>query len=104
MASEQYVSVPNFPQSNSIQSTDFLVGYIAFGADSNTALISTFNLFNNASCNLTVTNGSTFILSAPPVPSNSSSNGVPGQISWDQSYLYLAVNTNTWTRIALSSF
>lgn len=32
------------------------------------------------------------------------STGTPGQISWDTSYLYVCTATNTWKRVALTSF
>lgn len=37
-------------------------------------------------------------------PATSSSNGLAGQMSYDSSYLYVCVATNSWKRVALSSF
>jgi hypothetical protein len=37
-------------------------------------------------------------------PSLATSNGVTGHYSFDSSYLYICVATNTWKRIALSSW
>ena len=37
-------------------------------------------------------------------PSSSSSPGYYGQIAWDTNYIYICVATNTWSRVALSSF
>ena len=37
-------------------------------------------------------------------PPTSSSTGQPGQIATDISYLYCCVATNTWKRVALSTF
>ena len=37
-------------------------------------------------------------------PSSASDTGQAGQICWDTSYLYVCVSTNTWKRIALSSW
>lgn len=35
---------------------------------------------------------------------NSSSNGVPGAIQYDENYLYVCVANNTWKRVALSTW
>ncbi len=37
-----------------------------------------------------------------PTPSTASSAGTPGQISYDLSYIYVCVATNTWRRAAVS--
>ncbi len=37
-------------------------------------------------------------------PSNASDTGQAGQICWDTNYLYVCVASNTWKRIALSSW
>jgi len=37
-------------------------------------------------------------------PASSSSAGVAGQIEWDQNYLYVCVATNTWKRVAISTW
>lgn len=37
-------------------------------------------------------------------PSSSSGSGTAGQICWDASYFYVCVSTNSWRRIALSTF
>jgi len=42
------------------------------------------------------------IASVPPA--SSSADGVAGMVTWDAGYLYVCTATNTWTRIALSSF
>ena len=41
-------------------------------------------------------------LVAPPV--SSTANGTTGQISWDANYIYVCVNTNTWKRVALTTW
>jgi hypothetical protein len=38
------------------------------------------------------------------VPATSSSAGIPGQFSYNASFLYLCVASNSWRRIALSTF
>lgn len=42
------------------------------------------------------------VLHTPPGSSNSS--GLPGQMSYDSSYLYVCISSNNWKRVALSSF
>jgi|TARA_B100001778_G_scaffold37006_2_gene26790 hypothetical protein len=37
-------------------------------------------------------------------PSTSSATGVAGQLAFDADYLYVCVSSNTWKRIALTSF
>jgi hypothetical protein len=46
--------------------------------------------------NLTISNGN--------APATSSSAGITGTLAYDSSFLYLATGTNTWKRVALSSF
>ena len=35
---------------------------------------------------------------------NADDNGEVGEISWDANYLYVCVNTDTWKRVALSTW
>jgi len=37
-------------------------------------------------------------------PTTSSSTGLPGQMSYDASYLYVCISPNSWKRVSLSSF
>ena len=48
--------------------------------------------------------GSTFRLGTARTPSSSTATGNTGEICWDTSYVYLCVNTNTWRRIAHSTW
>lgn len=41
-------------------------------------------------------------LVAPPVSATAS--GITGQVSFDANYFYVCVNTNTWKRVALSTW
>lgn len=38
------------------------------------------------------------------VPATSSSTGIPGQFSYNASFFYLCVASNSWRRIALATF
>jgi len=38
------------------------------------------------------------------VPSTATSTGTAGQVARDSSYLYVCIATNTWKRVALSSW
>jgi hypothetical protein len=37
-------------------------------------------------------------------PTSSSSSGLPGQMSYDSSFLYVCIAPNSWKRVSLSSF
>lgn len=41
---------------------------------------------------------------APNTPSSSTAIGVPGQISWDDNYIYVCTDANTWKRAGLSTW
>ena len=49
-------------------------------------------------------NGSTLRLGAARTPANSSATGNQGELCWDSSYLYVCIATNTWRRIAHSTW
>lgn len=38
------------------------------------------------------------------VPTSASDTGLTGEISWDNDYIYLCINTNTWVRTPLSTW
>ena len=51
------------------------------------------------------------LVNVPPIapalvapPTSSTGNGQTGQISWDANYIYICVNTNTWKRVALTTW
>ncbi len=50
-----------------------------------------------------VNNGDKFRIN-PSVPATSTSSCMKGEISWDSSYIYVCINTNTWKRTTLSSW
>ena len=37
-------------------------------------------------------------------PASATATGTVGQISWDANYIYVCVNTNTWKRVALTTW
>lgn len=45
-----------------------------------------------------------FYISTSQTPASSGATGTTGQICWDASYLYVCVNTNTWTRVAIATW
>ena len=55
----------------------------------------------NVTGNLTVS-GDTII--ATETPASATATGTAGQIAWDADYFYVAVETNTWKRAALSTW
>jgi hypothetical protein len=48
--------------------------------------------------------GSTFRLAQARTPTSSTATGNTGEICWDASYLYVCVSTNTWRRLAHSTW
>jgi hypothetical protein len=51
-------------------------------------------------------NNATYLgLSQPlPVPATATATGVVGTSTWDDSYLYICIATNTWKRVAISTW
>lgn len=37
-------------------------------------------------------------------PLNAASPGIPGELAYDSTYLYVCIATNTWRRVSLSSW
>ena len=44
------------------------------------------------------------IVSFQPVPATAASPGSPGMVAYDATHFYVCVQTNTWVRVALSTF
>ena len=53
--------------------------------------------------NLTLT-GTSIIINTSVVPASASAAGVPGQIVWGPSYVYVCTALNTWKRAAISTW
>ena len=53
--------------------------------------------------NLTLT-GTSVIINTSLVPASATADGLPGQIAWGPSYVYVCVALNTWKRAALSTW
>jgi len=51
-----------------------------------------------------VTTSRAFVVQAPPIPSSASDTGTTGTIAWDSNYIYVCVATNTWKRVAISTW
>ena len=43
-------------------------------------------------------------VAAPTVPGSASATGTAGDISWDASYIYICIATNTWKRVAIATW
>jgi hypothetical protein len=52
--------------------------------------------------NLTLT-GTSLVITTPTTPASKTASGIAGQVSWDSSYIYICVATNTWKRVAISN-
>lgn len=48
--------------------------------------------------------GSAFRVRSPNTPTSSNASGETGTIVWDSDYLYVCVATNSWKRVALSTW
>ena len=53
--------------------------------------------------NLTLT-GTSLIINTSVIPASASAAGIPGQIVWGPSYLYVCVALNTWKRAAITTW
>ena len=74
---------------------DFVVKLMAAGAAAaETARVTSAG-------NISVT-GSTLKLATSRTIATSSDTGIPGEICWDTSYLYICTASNIWTRVALT--
>jgi len=71
--------------------------YFSAAGQTNYSLVNGLNIIGNIQAS-----GS--IVIATSTPATSSAAGIVGQISWDSSYLYVCVATNTWKRAALTSW
>lgn len=81
-------------QSANIAATDRIV--ILYNANNANTIPSTRSIpFATFCANLVILNST---------PGNSSSNGLPGNISYDNNYFYICTSNNKWGRIALSTF
>lgn len=52
----------------------------------------------------TTVNGHEDGIVATSAPASASASGTPGQIAYDASYVYVCVATNTWKRVAISTW
>ncbi len=96
MATERFVRVLDFPVANGLTSGDQVLCLVTVNNITNTCLVTLEHFLGNTTANLVASNNY--------VPLNSTDAGRPGQISWDASYLYIAIGSNSWKRIPLSSF
>jgi hypothetical protein len=44
------------------------------------------------------------LLVATHTPANAGASGVAGRITWDANYIYVCIDTNTWKRVAISTW
>ena len=96
----------NFP--NATGSYQLVIGNAIFGTniDGTGTTISSGNigLFTNSPTAKLDINANTIRLRTARTVTNSTDIGNQGDICWDSNYLYICVATNTWKRVALSSW
>lgn len=56
-----------------------------------------------ATLNLKLLDGQ-LILATSNTPASATATGETGQIAWDSNYIYICVNTDTWKRVAISTW
>lgn len=49
-------------------------------------------------------NGDTLRIRTSKTPASANASGTQGQIAWDDDYIYVCIDTNTWKRSALSTW
>jgi hypothetical protein len=74
------------------------------GIGSTSAPASTLDVTGTASVSSDTTLGGKFIVTNGNAPATSTSTGTTGQIAWDSGFIYVCVATNSWKRVALTTF
>lgn len=99
------------PVSTGLLGSDQLIAIATANAVVNNALVTTATLFANTNVpHITVGNNALstanlIIRSLPTgVPNSSGSNGVQGQLIWDNTHLYICIAANSWIRFTGVTF
>jgi hypothetical protein len=50
------------------------------------------------------TTGDSLTIQTTQTPSSATATGTTGEIAWDSEYIYVCVSTNTWKRVAISTW
>lgn len=79
------------PKSGKAKNTDYVAIALAWNGDSGSRLA---NLLAYDRIRLTVSR----------TPASAAATGTTGEICWDSSYIYVCVATNTWKRVAISTW
>ena len=53
---------------------------------------------------LTIPSGKKLIITGPRTIANATDTGTAGDITWDDNYLYVCTGTDSWKRIALTTW
>lgn len=95
----QIVLRAHSPTSGSLSSV-IRLGVFKDGVETGYILLSA-----NSSGNDVITlNADQVIISNTHTPASASAAGTTGQIAWDANYIYICVATNTWKRVAISTW
>lgn len=101
-------STGNIEGNATIRSTGINVPTSGSGCElaffSGSGYIVSYNRTSSAALPFTILSSSTTLGGTTNVPGTSSAAGSVGQIAWDASYIYVCVATNSWRRVALSTF
>jgi hypothetical protein len=90
--SANQITFSQVPASSDVVDVRFLATTVSFGA----------SVTGNLSVSGNLTLGG--LLTAPQVTVLDNSPGTAGEIAWDANYIYVCTATNTWKRVALTSF
>ena len=53
---------------------------------------------------LTIPTGKKLILTGSRTIANATDTGIAGEVCWDSNYLYVCIGTDTWKRVALTTW
>jgi hypothetical protein len=92
--SDNSLKTSQLPTAGNVAPTDRVL--ILFNANNANTTPSTRTInFSNLCANITILNNT---------PANSSANGLAGNMSYDNNYLYICTSNNNWGRIQINSF
>jgi hypothetical protein len=49
-------------------------------------------------------NDNRITIATPFTPASSTATGTKGEVAWDDDYIYVCIDTDTWKRVALSAW
>lgn len=84
------------------QTNEIVIGYGVAGNGTNTVTIGDAAISHNYFNGVIVGDG--LRIKSPTVPASASATGTAGDIAWDADYIYICTATDTWKRVAISTW